>query len=107
MYLINQLGRLDIREFWNLEYYVIFLFVYFFNEKVNFLLVNKEKKSSLNWSEELKKKVNEYYVIFEIPEFEKTQSAKLIDELQWTLVIVNLVLSPILFTNERCLLFSM
>ena len=87
MYLINQLGRLDIREFWNLEYYVIFLFVYFFNEKVNFLLVNKEKKSSLNWSEELKKKVNEYYVIFEIPEFEKTQSAKLIDEMQWTLVI--------------------
>ena len=27
--------------------------------------------------------------------------------IQWTLVIVNLVLSPILFTNERCLLFSM
>ena len=25
---------------------------------------------------------------------------------QWTLVIVNSVLSPILFTNERCLLFS-
>ena len=28
-------------------------------------------------------------------------------EVQWTLVIVNSVLSPILFTNERCLLFSM
>ena len=27
-------------------------------------------------------------------------------EVQWTLVIVNSVLSPILFTNERCLLFS-
>ena len=27
--------------------------------------------------------------------------------IQWTLVIVNSVLSPILFTNERCLLFSM
>ena len=27
--------------------------------------------------------------------------------LQWNLVIVNSVLSPILFTNERCLLFSM
>ena len=27
--------------------------------------------------------------------------------IQWTLVIVNSVLSPILFTNERCSLFSM
>ena len=27
--------------------------------------------------------------------------------LQWTLVIVNSVLSPILFTNERCSLYSM
>ncbi len=30
-----------------------------------------------------------------------------IQEVQWNLVIVNSVLSPILFTNERCLLFSM
>ena len=28
-------------------------------------------------------------------------------QIQWTLVMVNSVLSPILFTNERCLLFSM
>ena len=28
-------------------------------------------------------------------------------QVQWTLVIVNSVFSPILFTNERCLLFSM
>ena len=28
-------------------------------------------------------------------------------QVQWTLVIVNSVLSPILFTNERCSLFSM
>ena len=56
MYLINQLGRLCILEIWNLEYYVIF-FVYFFTEKINFLLVNKEKKNQLytNWLEELKK----------------------------------------------------
>ena len=33
--------------------------------------------------------------------------AKHFKEIQWTLVIVNSVLSPILFTNERCLLFSM
>ena len=29
------------------------------------------------------------------------------NQIQWTLVIVNSVLSPILFTNERCSLFSM
>ena len=54
MYLI--MGRLCILEIWNLEYYVIF-FVYFFTEKINFLLVNKEKKNQLytNWLEELKK----------------------------------------------------
>ena len=30
-----------------------------------------------------------------------------LDHVQWTLVIVNSVLSPILFTNKRCSLFSM
>ena len=35
------------------------------------------------------------------------KSATMKLHIQWTLVIVNSILSPILFTNERCSLFSM
>ena len=48
--------------------------------------------------------VSNINIYLKIRESSKHESHRYV---QWTLVIVNSVLSPILFTNERCLLFSL
>ena len=84
MYLINQYGRLGILEFWNLEYNVIFfLFTFYWESK--FLIGRQGKKFSvITGLRSRKKEVNKFYEIFEIPKFENTQSAQLIDEMHTT-----------------------
>ena len=61
-YVLHQ--SIECSRIWNLKYYVI-CFCLLFTEKMDFLLVNKRKKNVS--FEELKKRVNKYYVIFEIP----------------------------------------
>ena len=82
----QSIGFSRILEFWNLEYYVI-IFCLLFTEKVNFLLVNKEKEFSVktglrSWKKS--KQILRNIWDLEIPKFEKTQ---LIDStIKWDII---------------------
>ena len=49
MYLINQLGKLDFLEFWNLEYYVIFVYFFFNNKKFTFSVKSKQQQKKIKY----------------------------------------------------------